>query len=323
MQENYITNNLLEEKLCNICGSDEYKLKYHWKANYYNHQTFETCSWDGRQDIELKIVQCTSCSFMYSRPSFKISALDFVYPIDIISGINEQKNQKYSKLNLSKHLPFLEIIKDNWTPPKRILDIGTRYGELPYLARQANIEAFGIEYNKASVDIAKANGREYIFHGTIRDLPELKKTGKIPAFDIVTMDDVLEHLVDANEGIATISSLQKSGDLIITRQMDSDSLGHRLFGKNWYYLQPAAHMFYFNSKTASKLLENNEYRVIKIYKPSIISSIVETIFMEMKFLIARIIRRKSNWKAVNGKIMYLSKRKRGFYDMFTIVALKE
>lgn len=316
-------NSLLEEKRCIICGCNEYKIIYKWNANFYDHDVYETCSWDGRQKIALKIVQCTSCGLIYTRPSFRNSALDFVYPRDIIPDICKQKDYIYSNLNISKHIPFLEIIKANSADRKRLVDIGTRYGELPYLARQENFEAFGIEYNKASINIAKASGREYIFHGTIEDLPELNKSGKIPSFEIVTMDDVLEHLVDANKEISIISSLQKTGDIIIMRQMDSDSLGHRLYGKNWYYLQPAAHMFYFNSKTASKLLENNEYTIVDIAKSGFLSNFVKTITKEVKSIIKNLVREKTEWKINNGKILYLSQRKRSSNDMFTIIARKK
>lgn len=320
-RQTFTSQEIREEKPCNVCGCDDYRIVHKWPANYYDHDIYETCSWDGRQDLLQQIVQCSRCKFVYSRPSFKEEALHLVYPTDLITHIKDSDVKESLRIN-EKHYQILNIIRKHFPTGGTLVDIGTRYGGLPFIAREQGYNAFGLEYNTESVEVAKKLNRNYIFPGTIMDLSDFLSQGKIPALNILTMIHVLEHLVDANRDFSIIANLQQPGDGVVLDQPNQNSAGRFLHRKNWYAYQPAAHMFYFSPASAGRLLENNGYRVVAVYKMPFHLSFPCSIIKACMRMARRLLGREKPWKMANGKLNYLMTRKWGYDDFFTIVGVK-
>jgi hypothetical protein len=100
--------------------------------------------------------------------------------------------------------------------------------------------------------------------------------------------------------------------------MDIISLGHSLFRKRWYYLQPAAHMYYFNIKTIKLLLHNFGYKLIKVHRTNPVKNLIHTL---SRTAYSFIFNTKHDWQ-VNNKRMYLADRKKSLDDMFLVIAKK-
>lgn len=299
---------LREHKNCNICGSDEKELLYHWDADVYPHNEIETCSWDGRQSIDLSIVKCKNCGLVFTSPAFKPENLGLVYPADIIpEKIEINSNEK-------KFVELGDEIKKFLPAGSTLLDVGARYGAFIKRMTSMGYTSFGVEYNPEAVERAKEEGIDGLFTGTIDSLPDAlhEETGH-RFMDAFVMDDVLEHLTDPVKDITILNGLQEIGGKLFLRQMDLDSWGHRLYGKNWYYLQPAAHMYFFNEDSIKRLLKKVGYRVVSIRRAS---------FMKVLFsFLQNSISGKSE-AIINGKPNYLNYRKK-LRDMFLVIAEKE
>lgn len=308
---------------CRFCGSDDYEVVYEWPSNYYDHSKYETASWDGRQQVPLRICKCNKCRLVYSNPSFKEEYLDLVYPEDIVPSLDNVTSEDdfFDLLNFKKYEDIYEIVKQYLRSQSNatILDIGTRYGGLPYYFREQNYNSYGLELNERSVELANKFGLDYIYKGTLSDLRNYFG-GLLPKdLDCVVMDDVLEHLVNPLEDIQAISNCQEEGDILVMRQMNWNSLGHKLFGKEWYYLQPAAHMSYFTPKTAKELLKKCGYDNFKVHQKDNLLNTILTVARNLKQLIFG----KREWIVENGKTMYLQERSKMYDDMFTIIAVRQ
>ncbi|MEZ5334874.1 MAG: class I SAM-dependent methyltransferase [Methanolobus sp.] len=303
---------LLEIKSCELCDSNDFQLIYEWPPEYYSHKKFETCSWDGREEITLNIVKCNHCGLVQSRPSFKEEYLHKVYPEDIvpvnvnIETVFGMRHRKYkSLLNIiSRHISEGTLI-----------DVGSRYGVFPWMANKLyGYNSYGLEYNSEAVKLGKQKFGN-LHQGTVDDLPKFIAEHGIINTEIIVLDDVLEHLVHPARDIQKISQIQRKGNFLFLRQMDYDSFGRKLFRKNWYYFQPAAHQFYFNEKSIKDLLNNNDYEIVKIYRPNLITNIfmtpVEMIYMKIRRFLEN-----------NKKDLYLTKRLKMYDDMFLVVAQK-
>lgn len=305
---------------CRLCGADDYEIAYEWPANYYDHSKYETASWDGRKEISLRICKCKKCRLPYTNPSFKEEYLGLVYPDDLIPS-HESINTKddfIGLLNLEKYEDLYSSIKKFISKKDTILDIGTRYGGLPYYLRSLGFSSFGLELNDSAVELAKKNGLDYIHKGTIDDIVNFKEKVFTDSLNCIIMDDVLEHLVDPLNNILEISKFQTKGDVLIMRQMNWNGLGHKFFRKNWYYLQPAAHMSFFSPGTTKNLLEKCGYETIRVIKKNSIVNIFRTIVrLGKKFTLG-----KNKWKTENNKLMYLQERDKMYDDMFIIIAVK-
>lgn len=261
--------------------------------------------------IDLQIVQCTNCGLVYTNPSFREAFLYKVYP-----SYPENANiTKKKLLSNPKWKDIIEYIVAKFRNNKEIFicDIGTRFGGLPLqLNKIGFVNSFGIEINSSSVKIGNKLGIK-IYKGMIPDLLDIG----IDRVNCFIMDDVLEHLVDPMRDIQILSSLQQKGDILILRQMDIDSLGHKIYGKYWYYLQPAAHQYYFNNTSISKLLEKNGYKVILIKKSSFISNLKPFLSNIKKFIFSFFVNKNSNIK-----INYLEERY-ALNDIFLVVGERQ
>jgi hypothetical protein len=52
------TTEIRESKSCNICNSEKHQPVYSWSKDHYDHEKYETASWDGRLSLDLQIVKC-------------------------------------------------------------------------------------------------------------------------------------------------------------------------------------------------------------------------------------------------------------------------
>lgn len=312
---NQEANELRESKPCCICNADQHKEVYQWPANYYSHQEFETASWDGRQSLPLSIVKCSSCQMVYTRPSFKLESLSLVYPDDIVPP--EIKPDVV--LKSTKWQAIIDEMKLHLPEGASACDIGTRYGVLVKQLADAGFKSWGVEYNPIAVQKSVELGVSNVFVGVIADIAKICKEQSFSNVNAFVMDDVLEHLVHPLEDLKVLASVQKSGDFVFARQMDWNSLGHKLYGKKWYYLQPGAHMYFFNADTASKLFDAAGYDIVAIRKASLKTNL-RSIFQLAITRVKKLMGRGPIWK-INGKEMYLAKRGK-LSDMFLVVARK-
>jgi 2-polyprenyl-3-methyl-5-hydroxy-6-metoxy-1,4-benzoquinol methylase len=224
----------------------------------------------------------------------------------------------------SKHARLLEHLRAHRTEGS-LCDVGTRYGVLPHLAREAGFDAFGIEYNAASVRVARA-AQVPVYQGSTEELPRVLTERGLTHVDVIALDDVLEHLVDPTVALRTFHACQQPGGLLLLQQMDLDSLGHRLFQRHWYYLQPAAHMFYFRERTLAALLDRVGYDVRQVIRPALLRNLRRTAtrtFPGAALKLARAaVQTRGSARRPHKKPSYLTCRLRSADDMFLVIAEK-
>lgn len=201
-------------KSCAVCGDMRQKVLYAWEANEYPHHQFETCSWDGRQSVPLTIVKCKSCGHIYTSPAFKESALGLVYPEDMIPSDTKKIQQN---LDSRKYTTFAALIRGYVANNSVVCDIGTRYGGLPYQLVRSGFTAFGIEYNPESVRIGKAFGAP-VFQGTVEQMSQIARAAGCPSIDVVTMDDVSEHLPHPDKDFRAVFDMLPPGGILMALQ---------------------------------------------------------------------------------------------------------
>lgn len=308
---------LREERPCLLCGNDAPRVVYTFRENYYDRRRFETASWDGRLGLSGRIVRCPACDLWYASPAFRSEALAHVYPADLVeSSLTFERALAQSR---SKHAWLVARVREQ-LPSGSVCDLGTRYGVLPHLLSRAGYDAFGIEYNPAAVSVARAASVP-VFQGSVDDLPRVLADTRRTHVDAFTLDDVLEHLADPRAALERLKSVQHAGGLLFLQQMDLDSLGHKLFRRHWYYLQPAAHMYYFNERSLRRLLDQVGYDVISVQRPGIARNLRRTLTRTLPGAALRLLRTLGR-PGAHGKPSYLTRRFRSADDMFLVIARK-
>ncbi len=299
-----------EEKDCLVCGNASKKIVHQWPSENYPHDKYETASWDGRQKIPLQIVQCKSCRFIYTSPAFKPQHLDKVYPEDIVpKNINIDRQMSYQKWS-----DILVAAKRYLNPKDVICDIGTRYGVLVKLLHKNGFpNSFGIEYNPEAVKRGHQNGIKKVYQGDTFTLKETLAINNLPTPKAYVMVDVLEHLPYPEKDLEKLAENMETGGLLFLKQMDVKSLGVKIFGKNWYYWQPAAHMGFFDKKSTKNLLEKTGFEMVEVIRPNVKAQVKESLLQFRKFL--------KNLGGHSDGVLYTQKRYH-LSDMFLVVARK-
>jgi hypothetical protein len=305
---------------CNFCGSKSHRVMHHFEKDFYPHAAYVTFPWDGNHSAELTIVKCSNCGLVFQNPRFKAEHLGEVYtvmdakPIDLKSAVSQHKFKPLIDL-IHKNAPF----PTGHSPVS--LDIGTRYGLLPEVLRREGFNAFGIEFNASCVEAARVSGFQNVFQGTIESVPQWMEQQRLKRLELITMTDVIEHLLDPMADLQLLSEYQKCGDHMVIQTIDVSSWGHRLFGKWWYHFH-AQHTYYFDIPMLRKYYDSVGYDVVDVLKVKGLNNLTLLPSVMKAFS-----RHKSNrQEALRGKLrepkMWYASDKPTLFDIITIVARK-
>ena len=205
------------------------------------------------------IVRCKKCGLFYRNP--RLSDKD---------EINKYKHKIYDDSSIliedkSKKEIFVSILNNLEHYKGKILDIGCADGYFLAFARERGWEPYGIEISDFLLRKARESlGGKYVF-----GVP-LKMVNFPPTyFDVISMWDVLDHLMDPlGELIEIRRILKKKGLLIIrVRNMSFHILINKLVKKNLFRIiknPTVIHLYGFNNKNIKVLLEKANLSKLKI-----------------------------------------------------------
>jgi len=205
------------------------------------------------------IVRCKKCGLFYRNP--RLSDRD---------EIDKYKHQIYDESyglveDKSKKEIFVSILNKLEHHKGKILDIGCADGYFLALARERGWEPYGIEIS----DFLLRKARESLGGKQIIGVP-LKMANFPPnSFDVISMWDVLDHLMDPLGELIEIGRILKNKGLLIirVRNMAFHLQMNKLFKKNLLGIikRPATfHLYGFNNKNIKVLLEKANLSKLKI-----------------------------------------------------------
>ena len=243
----------MEHVCCNLCGAEDSAVRYpstarqvgggDWRAFRCTHSGY------GRHHT---IVQCQQCGLVYTDP--RPDGHDIVETYQAVEDPLYVEEREGRVLTFEHHLKPLERLTG---PPngRRLLDVGCYTGIFVEIAARHGWEAWGVEPSCWAVEYAHAQGL-HVVQGTLEttDLPEAH-------FDLVTMWDVIEHVIDPRETLQQAHRLLKPDGLLVVHTIDIDSIFARLMGAHWPWLMEM-HLYYFSRRTLRAILEKCGYQVL-------------------------------------------------------------
>lgn len=147
----------------------------------------------------------------------------------------------------------------------KILDVGCSAGF--FLDCMEGWERHGVEMDERYAGMAKSKYGHHIFSGTLEDYPCAEEY-----FDVITLQDVLDHMPDPLQALRKCNSLLKPGGLIIVKVHNVSCLLARISGQRFYAFVPPVHLVYFNSKNIGEAVMRSGFEVDKIvYIPHLLS----------------------------------------------------
>lgn len=138
----------------------------------------------------------------------------------------------------------------------RLLDIGCGPGTFVKLAREAGLDAYGLEMSPEAVVLASAEAPGRIFQG---DEPDLVGAGE--EFDAITLFHTLEHVPQPFKYLKGLHKLVRRPGHLILQVPNSQSLQARLLGPRWYGLDSPRHLYNYSNFAVMHLLGRAGYRI--------------------------------------------------------------
>lgn len=251
-------NKALEEVRCNLCLSNNFDVlipaKYDLEKDTDVVKKFRS---SGDEKLIDQLVKCKDCGLIYVNPRIKGNLIIDAYS----EGTDENfvSQAKWREITFAKGMNDIE----KYHPRKgRILDIGTAGGSFLHVAKQRGWDVFGVEPNKWLCKWGKKHYGIDIKPGDI-----FANKFKDRFFDAVTLWDVLEHTPNPYEVLEECNRIMKKGGLLLVNYPDIGSPVARAMKDKWIFLL-SVHLYYFDKKTITKILNENGFEVVKI-KPHI------------------------------------------------------
>ena len=264
-------DNMLEDVVCNLCGSDDYDVVY---PSSYRESHFEDIAQifrsSGDEILLDQLVLCRQCGLKYLNPRLQQEL--------ILEGYSSGTDKTFVSQVQARERVFLkslDFIERFVSHRGKILDVGTAGGSFLGVAKQRGWKVAGCEPNHWLSEWGRKRYGITIKAGTIFNM-ELKDA----SFDVVTLWDVLEHAPDPKAVLIECNRILKPGGLLVVNYPDIDSLIARLMGRKWVFLL-SVHLYYFTLETMRKMLQLSGFQLVK-YKRHWQSLELGYIFMRMK-----------------------------------------
>lgn len=133
-------------------------------------------------------------------------------------------------------------------PGARVLDVGAGNGAAVRALRAAGIDAHGIEPEERAVAAARAAGVTTVSVGTLDDNT---LDGR---WDVVRMNQVLEHVPEPLDALGRVRELLAPGGRAVISVPNFGSLGRRAFGASWDGLELPRHLHHFTRASLARAL---------------------------------------------------------------------
>ena len=211
------------------------------------------------EDSIYTICECRECHLVFSDPM--VAANSAWYSSSWLYGVRTSHTRVEQK---DQAIPwnFAQALADLRTASRgKLLDVGCAEGHFLYLAQKMDFDVTGVDFNPVSLEIARALlGVSTIYRFSVEDLAN--RLGE-PAFNVVTIFEVLEHLANPRETVETIHGLLKPGGKLLLSVPGS---------RRWPALfhtevdAPPHHLTLWTEESLQELLERAGFRVIRICK---------------------------------------------------------
>jgi SAM-dependent methyltransferase len=139
----------------------------------------------------------------------------------------------------------------------RLLDVGCWTGSVLVAAEERGWDALGVEPSVWASKLAAARGVS-VLHGDLATHADV-----IEPVRAAVMCDVIEHLADPSDALATLHELIEPGGVLYLTVPDAGSALARVLGRRWWAVLPM-HLHYFTRRSMATLLRRNGFEPVEV-----------------------------------------------------------
>ena len=240
----------MPETICNLCGANDARVMFH------------------RRGIDF--MQCRQCGLEWVHPLPDMERLRELYSSQRYFRTDSISQYGYSDYVRNKHLyvnlfnrRLDAILRHTNNHQGRLLDVGCATGVLLELARLRGWEVQGVDVSSYATQIARDYYRLDVFTGTLEEAnyPDQR-------FDVVVMDDLIEHVGDPSELVRESCRILAPGGLLTMNTPNRAGLWHLLMGRRWFHYKQSEHLVFFSPRVITDLLDRQGFDVLDIHSSS-------------------------------------------------------
>ena len=197
--------------------------------------------------------RCPDCGLIYVNPVLSEAAAAEHYRRES-SWVRVLDTKEQTAMDRLKYAYGLDAAEPH-LGGRRLLDVGAGTGLFLQVARDRGYEALGLELHEVNSARLRRSGFE-IYD---RPLEEVDLPDQSP-MDLVTLWEVLEHIVDPGPLLARIGRLLAPGGVLLILVPNVDSLVTRILHEKSGTFGGHSHVSHFNVNTLTSLLAQSGFR---------------------------------------------------------------
>lgn len=236
------------------------------------------------QDYLMK--QCLKCKIVFDlnascRANKLYSESYFTSKITKGGYFNYIEESAVNKLTFNHRL---KTIEERLGRKGQLLDIGCALGDFLEVSRDKLWRnSYGTEISDYAIKQCHKKGLK------VYKLNLQKKQRIFPknSLDVVTMQDVVEHLKNPKQELREVYNLLKPGGLLFITTPNLNSLSQKLMGRYWYHYKKGEHLIYFNSDNIALLLKKSGFKNIQV-KPTLSWVTIQYIIHRLSYYFPRL-----------------------------------
>lgn len=212
--------------------------------------------------------------------------------------------QRFRKFSYSMIPPFREVGNRSlmWLPAKpggKLLDVGCGNGIFLKRMHKFGWDVSGVEPDSKAAQQAMINLKsDKIVIGNIENSGFEDNT-----FDAITMNHVVEHLLDPVDTLKNCFRILKPNGLLVVATPNAESLGARHFKNLWRGWEPPRHIHIFSPRSLKLVAEQAGFHIVSNTTPSGMSYSIWVLSMLLQ---EKIFLKKKDMPAPNNKVKFKS-----------------
>jgi 2-polyprenyl-3-methyl-5-hydroxy-6-metoxy-1,4-benzoquinol methylase len=209
------------------------------------------------------IRDCDSCSHRFTEINADQNHVEKTYDDSYFNG---------GGAGYTDYLQEAEILRQrgNWygkllekyTTKGKVLDVGSAAGFVLKGMTETGWQGVGIEPNESMAEFGRKNLGVEILNTSVEKYASKEK------FDLVTMIQVMAHLVEPKEVFKNVSGTLKANGHLLIETWNRKSLSEKIFGTKWHEYSPPSVLQFFSDDGIEKLAKEQGFERIAIGRPS-------------------------------------------------------
>jgi SAM-dependent methyltransferase len=249
-----LPNEPQEAVSCPLCGESSCALVFYARDRLFG------------QPGTYRVVRCLSCGMRYVSPRPTLAGIALHYPShyfiyqtpEELPAIARPIVRAFTSMRWRTSIRRLERVLGRLQPTTRMVDIGCGLNDYLWTLRELRgVQGIGVDFKPEVAAYVRSTLKMPIHAGTLHEagFPD-------GAFDLVAMNEYLEHEPNPRELLREARRISAKGGHLVIEIPWIDGLPARLFGSRWSQVDAPRHLVHFTRATLSEMLRRCGYQLI-------------------------------------------------------------